>query len=275
MSVADGIALGITIGLGVVSIILSIFAIWLSHRFSQQSGTSLSMVQDLVSEIRILTKFGLSQQECFTSKMLDSILSQGPYQPGLPVTQNNSSDQLSSLIKKRLEETEKRISQSVEKQVRALAKARTGDTGQFEKAIEAIRADIASLRETASSVTAEVSLPSELLEKISKWKRAPGLPVLLSLIINETARSSKNVEDNAKTYNLPNGWEAGIDQLLKAGILEGDAKSFKIAPKYEVSLASLIARNTPVIQRLIAVFALPDDEKHKELMYSIVESMQF
>ena len=46
MNSADAISLGITIGLGLLSVGLGVFAIWLSHRLSEQSTTSLDAIRD-------------------------------------------------------------------------------------------------------------------------------------------------------------------------------------------------------------------------------------
>jgi len=65
----------LTIILGLLSIGLGIFAIWLSLRFNEKSTEALNAIKDLTNEIRTLSDVNLSQQQNFSSKMLDSILS--------------------------------------------------------------------------------------------------------------------------------------------------------------------------------------------------------
>nr|VFJ61848.1 MAG: hypothetical protein BECKFM1743A_GA0114220_102942 [Candidatus Kentron sp. FM]VFJ73831.1 MAG: hypothetical protein BECKFM1743C_GA0114222_107542 [Candidatus Kentron sp. FM]VFK21020.1 MAG: hypothetical protein BECKFM1743B_GA0114221_107502 [Candidatus Kentron sp. FM] len=74
MTVEQGISLGITIGLGVVPIVLATFAIWLSLKFARDSEKSLTLLQEKATEIRILTEGIFSQQDRHMTKFVDHAL---------------------------------------------------------------------------------------------------------------------------------------------------------------------------------------------------------
>nr|VFJ61789.1 MAG: hypothetical protein BECKFM1743C_GA0114222_103003 [Candidatus Kentron sp. FM]VFJ62409.1 MAG: hypothetical protein BECKFM1743A_GA0114220_103063 [Candidatus Kentron sp. FM]VFK13757.1 MAG: hypothetical protein BECKFM1743B_GA0114221_102933 [Candidatus Kentron sp. FM] len=81
MTVEQGISFGITIGLGGISIILAILAIWLSLKFARDSEKyardsekSLALLQEKATEIRTLTEHIFSQQDKHITKLVDHAL---------------------------------------------------------------------------------------------------------------------------------------------------------------------------------------------------------
>lgn len=115
MEAFDSINLAITIGLGVLSLGLSVFAIWLSLRFSDRSDKALDSVKELTNDIRSMMEVSLTHQKDFSSKMLDSILEQNQY--GLPKNsdENDKSASIESLVQERLQQSEERITEILEK----------------------------------------------------------------------------------------------------------------------------------------------------------------
>nr|VFK39477.1 MAG: hypothetical protein BECKSD772F_GA0070984_10405 [Candidatus Kentron sp. SD]VFK44567.1 MAG: hypothetical protein BECKSD772E_GA0070983_10405 [Candidatus Kentron sp. SD] len=81
MTVEQGISFGITIGLGGISIILAILAIWLSLKFARDSEKyardsekSLVLLQEKATEIRLLTEHIFSEQNKHITKLVDHAL---------------------------------------------------------------------------------------------------------------------------------------------------------------------------------------------------------
>lgn len=167
MNGSEATSLGITIGLGILSLGVSIFAVWLSSRYESKSSSALDAIKGLASETRTLIDASLSQQKDFSGKMLDSILSRNQY-GGLQESSDESIVQAS--IRATLVESENRIANRVEDQVRALAD-RTGDQANLATGIASIRAEIASLAENAARTASEtLSLPLILRDELVGYR---------------------------------------------------------------------------------------------------------
>ena len=116
MTTTDIVNLALNIGLGITSLILSIFAIWLSLRFNDSSNAALDSVKELTREIKTNVQIGLSQQNQFSTKMLDSIIEQNRFgRPELTAPQSKS--ELENVIRKSLENAEQNITLAVEKKL--------------------------------------------------------------------------------------------------------------------------------------------------------------
>ncbi len=136
--------LALNIGLGVVTLILSIFTIWLSLKFNEYSTSALDSVKELNREIKTLVQIQLSQQSNFSNKMLDSIIEQNRFgQPHSNLTELSTE----ATITKSIENAEKNISNSVEKRVREIISLGKNDPRSFEEEINSIRTDIKEFQE--------------------------------------------------------------------------------------------------------------------------------
>jgi len=252
MTIAEAISLGITIGLGIVSIALGVFAIWLSHRFARESTTSLSVLRDVAGEIRALTETGLSHQSKFSTKMLDSILERSPYGESLKPGPEDSAKFIKEAIHRPLKELETRITHDLEKKMQKILGAAVARPEVISELIKEIRGDINSLIERASDVSSSVILPQKLREKIKEWKTHPAYIFLIALIIRENATSEDDIKEAVPKYNLTKGWDFAIESLLKEGILNGSQNEFNVADEYINPLKLWLARNSELIESLIS-----------------------
>ena len=105
-----------SIALGIVSIFISGFAIWLSLQFNDRSARALESISHLATEIRSMTDISLAHQKDFSTKMLDSLIEMNVY--GRPFTYPESPNAKSS---KRLEEQAQSLADTVEQAVKKIA----------------------------------------------------------------------------------------------------------------------------------------------------------
>lgn len=258
MNNSEAISLGITIGLGILSVGVSIFAVWLSSRYESKSSAALDAIKGLASETRILIDASLSQQKDFSGKMLDSILSKNQY--GSP--QETADDtNVEASIRAALVESEKRIANKVEAQVRALAD-RTGDQGNLTTAIASIREDIASLAENAAKKASEtLSLPLILRDELVAHRVFPARIVLLSAIARENLHSVKAIDDVADKYGLPAGRSTPIQAWLNSGILEGSPDNFSIKEELRGPLMHWVERNRTILNAMTTAMRQQDSSE--------------
>lgn len=250
----------LTIVLGFVSIGLGIFAVWLSVRFNEQSSAALNAIKDLASEIRTLSQVNISQQTDFSSKMLDTILSQSRFGEDEATNEFKESSALEDVVKRQLEETEQRITTSLEEKVRAIITSKN-DPNIIQHAIDSIRSDIRMLTDKASSISSNVEIPTNLREQLIEWKSYPAMFVLLAAIVKENAKSVADMAIYKDKYNLPVGWQGGVGTIIRKGLLTGSTERFEIVPEYQTPIAALIDKNWPIIQKLIEYYGSIESEK--------------
>ena len=255
MSASDLSNLILTLILGLLSVALGLFAIWLSLQFNNKSSAALDAIRDLANEIRTLSQTNVSQQKDFSSKMLDSILAQNKYGKDEISSQAEGSTALEEVVKRQLEETEIRITSAVEQTVRTLGQT-TNDPSAVQRALESIRLDIRSLTNKASSISANVELPENLRSEIEKMRKFPAFLVLLAAIVKENANSLGALETVEPKYHFPEGWDDGaIDTLIKKKFLIGSPEDFNVTPEYQAPIAAFIDRNWPSISKLIEYYS--------------------
>ena len=261
MTVADGISLGITIGLGIVSIILGIFAIWLSHRFAQESTTALSKLKDVSTEIKVLSESGQSHQDKFSSKMLDTIIERSSFGSNMTQPLSDSSELFKEMIRGPLEEIEARITNSLESRLKGLIESSTSDKSSLLKIADEIKHDLRSMVNEASNLIEDTKMPIGLKQVAKKWKDLVGFPVLIALIVNEDASSLKDIEKASSKYNLPKDYMEGLNILIKDNILEGNLDSFSIVPEYKKPLKFWVVKNEQSINALVEVYGKHFDDE--------------
>lgn len=251
MNASDISNLVLTIVLGLLSIGLGLFAIWLSIQFNNKSTSALDAIKELANEIRTLSQTNVSQQKDFSSKMLDSILAQNRYGKYEVSEEVQKSTALEDVVKRQLEETETRITSAVEQTVRTIAKS-NNDPDALQTAIETIRSDIRMLTNRASAISSSIELPEQLKTELDRMRRTPAFYVLLAAIIRENISSLNAMEAFESKYNFPDGWEDGpIETLISRNFLTGSPDDFKVTPQYQAPLAAFIDKNWLTITKLI------------------------
>jgi hypothetical protein len=240
-----------TIITGVASVVLGIFAIWLSKHFDQKSSAALMSIQELATEIRSLVEVSVSQQEGFSSKMLDSILARDMY--GVATEENifEKKNTYENSLRKELKENEKKILLQVEEKIRDYVK----NPSNLQGTLDLLRTEIRGLTEQAvTTISASTKLPSEVIRALEKCKEYPAHYILLMAIIKEGLTSVEQMESLVDKYHFLKNWERGVLNLLKSNIIQGDTDHFIVPNEYKGALESWIDINWEVLMRLMEIY---------------------
>jgi hypothetical protein len=253
MSATEAVSLAITIALGILSIGLGLFAIWFSYRLNESSASSLQAIRDLSSEIRALVQANLNQQEGFSAKMLDSILESGKYGKGQPPPPSESA-LIENTIRASLDEAEQRIADAVEVSLRRNLGKGKRDPTSLNRAIEEIRADIRRLSEVAPTLSASLSLPPTAEAALRRFQQFPAHYVVLAAIVRSGAKSEDELRAVAEEYNIPEGWEEGVQNLAEQGLLTRKNGTFEVPEAMKSPLAVWVDRNWQTLSALMASY---------------------
>jgi len=258
MTTPEVVSFAITIGLGVLSITLAVFSILLSWKFNDRSTGALDAVKSLATEIRSLIDATVAQQKEFSSRMLDSILEKGPYGRSAADVQKEA-NAMEEVVRRQLDETEKRIADSVESKIRSLKKEDRTDPATIQRMVDSIRNEIRMLADQAASTVSASAKVSESLKKmLMRWIDRPAHYQLLAAIISENAMSEEQVRKHREKYGIPEPLEAGLSNLLDAGILVGTRDTFQVPTNLSAPLAAWVDRNWPIINKLKHVEGVED-----------------
>lgn len=250
MNYVDIISLAISIGLGLLSIGLAAFAIWLSLRFNDRSTDALASVKELSNDIRAMMEVSLTHQKDFSSKMLDSILEQSKYGQLKPAP-GESPHVLEMVIHERLEQAEASIKGTVEDSIRRLVQEQAVDPQQTQEAIDAIKQDISRLSATAREASTEAVLPIAIRDRLERFKDYPAHYVVIAAILQTGATSLADLEAVRDKFHLPESLDEGVEHLINDHILEGELEGFSIAEDNKGALKSWLDLNSRHIARLI------------------------
>lgn len=272
------ISFAVTIGLGVISIFLGIFAIWLSRQNEKRSNDALDKIKELASEIRNLTRSVLIEHQDFSSKMLDSILSSGNYgSKSLDI--KNEVEELSTQVRETLVLTENRILDSLEKKIKTLIPSTSQSEKQLTDTLVAIKDEIANLRERAvDTVTQSIVLPKELKSVLKNYVEFPEFFPLIAAIEIEDVNSIEQLGKFSKNYNFRVSWDnAGIIKLIEDGILDGTPDKFKIKNVFKTPLKTWISRNKSVIEELVNTYSRDQrlrPDRRDPIFFNIVSKLE-
>ncbi|MDQ6651294.1 MAG: hypothetical protein M3Y84_00965 [Acidobacteriota bacterium] len=258
MTTPDIINLSISIGLGIISLVLSVFAIWLSFKFNQGSTKALDTIRDLAGEVRVLVQANLHQQTDFSTKMLDSIIEQNRFGQIPESDELPRPEVLEDVIKQRMEVAEAKITLAVENTVQRLVKQQSQNPENLRIALESIRSDIQQLTKTASTISSEIQLPPSTQAVLKKLRKFPAHFVVLAGILRSGATSIDDLRKTAVEYSFPAGWEGGVQNLIQEGILRGEQEGFKVSESDQPALAAWMDRNWPAISKLITIYGERD-----------------
>jgi hypothetical protein len=258
MTTPDIINLSISIGLGIISLVLGVFAIWLSFKFNQASTKALDTIRDLAGEVRVLVQANLHQQTDFSTKMLDSIIEQNRFGQIAEVDELPRPEVLEDVIRQRLEVAEAKITLAVENTVQRLVKHQSQNPESLKLALESIRSDIQQLTKTASTISAEIQLSPSTQAALKKYRKYPAHYVVLAGILRTGATSIDHLLATAVEYSFPAGWQGGVQHFIEDGLLVGERENFKVSESDQPALAAWIDRNWPAISKLTAIYAESD-----------------
>lgn len=250
MSTAEGIEFGISLAVGLLSLGLGVFAIWLSLRLSRSSTEALDSVRDLSNETRTLVQSSLDHQRGFSSKMLDSILEQNKFGRARGGADAGGAGELAAIVRQQLQDTERKIVSSVEHTVKQLARAGDIDESRLQSALQIIRGDIEKVAATASQAYEAMALPEDLKAGLVRFRNYPAHYLVLQAIADSGASTNAELAKQQSRFRFPKGWEGGLQNLVQAGILEEDGAGFRIPERYLAALRLWIERNRVLLRRL-------------------------
>lgn len=254
------LSFSVTVALGVVSIVLAAFAIWMGRHFDEKSSTALDAIKDLATRIRSTIDVSVSQQHDFSAKMLDSILTGDQYGPR--TTENAQAEALASTIRAQLESTEQRITGAVESTVRELLNTSDRGPKELQDALASIRHDISQLTEAAASTASSpITLPDPVVLAFRGWQEFPAHFPILAAIIKENAHSQSELEQLQDKYHFPGNFERGTENLLEAGVIHGSLSGFEIPAYLRGALEAWVDSNWPMMVLLIQEYLEKGDDR--------------
>ncbi|UDL06511.1 hypothetical protein [Marinobacter sp. CA1] len=274
MEVFDTVNLAISVGLGLLSIGLAVFAIWLSFQFSNRSEQALDSVKDLSGEIRTLVEVSLTHQKDFSSKMLDSLIEQNQY--GSPEAVEKSGAQVfEEMINRRLDQAEQTITQNIEEKIQAVGEAGRLDNQDREAIISSIKNELTEFRTTAREASVKALLPIKLKRKLESFLDFPAHYVVLAAIIKSGANTLEALEKSKEFFHFPEEADSGIENLLEAGLLTGDLENFQCNDSYLPLLKRWVARNNPILRKLSERFELKTSPTVDQEELSLAKALRF
>lgn len=276
MEIFDVVNLAITIGLGILSLGLGGFSIWLSLRFNDKSNDALDSVKDLSNELKSLMEVSLTHQKDFSSKMLDSILDTNQYgMSSKEVALDNSIDTIEKVLNEKLTKTEQHLSKIVEDKIKSLSNNDPKNDVAIQKAIDEILGEISSLRQTAVDVSTSFKLPKHLKERLLEWKGFPAHYVVLACIVKESVTSFNMLERYKDKYHFPGNYESGVENLIESRIVVGNFDDFKISPEDLAPLSIWVEANWPLLEKFISHYATKEGDTLTEYETSLAEKFSF
>lgn len=275
METFDNINLAITIALGILSLGLSAFAIWLSMKFSDRSDQALESVKALTNDIRSMMEVSLTHQRDFSSKMLDSILEQNQY--GLPRDkgQMEQSAVVENIIQARLKESESRIANILEEKIIQLTPPANRDSEEVKQALLDIRSELGKYSNTVAKVSTDLALPSRVRNGLISLKEFPAHYVIVAAIVRSSVESLEGLSAVASEYNLPEGFEGGLDNLIREGVVSGSIGNFHIEEEHQAPLSAWVARNWRTIKKLIDHFPTKEEDGVEPFERELAEEIVF
>ncbi|MEW8029337.1 MAG: hypothetical protein AB2826_24630 [Candidatus Thiodiazotropha sp.] len=276
MEVFDAVNLSITIGLGILSLGLGGFSIWLSLKFNDKSNVALDSVKDLSNELKSLMEVSLTHQKDFSSKMLDSILDTNQYGTSSKEAMlDHSIDTIGKVLSEKLTDTERHLSKIVEEKIKGLSDKDPKNDIAIQNTIDEILGEISSLRQTATDVSTSIRLPDKLKEKLLEWKDFPAHYVILACIIREAVTSIEGLEQHEEKYHFPVNYDSGLENLIESGIIVGDFSEFEVPSENLTPLTIWIDANWPLLRKYIKHYATKEEETVTELEISLAEKFVF
>ncbi|ORE85952.1 hypothetical protein ATO7_11683 [Oceanococcus atlanticus] len=251
MTTFEIVNFSVSIALGLLSIGLAGFAVWLSLRFDDRSSKALESIRQISSKIQTSSEVSLEHQKEFSSKMLDSLLDKNQYgsvEGGDSPVQ--SAEKLEKLINARLEVAETTIGDSIAAQVRSLQSENGANSKEIAEAISSIREQVSRLGDAAREASSEAILPIAIGSRLKEFLDFPAHFLLLQAIVETGASSTEELDKLQEKYHLPTGFEDGVENLLKEGLLVGSLEHFRLPSGAQQSLIEWVQRNEPKLRML-------------------------
>ncbi len=248
MELKDAINLGITIGLGILSLGLGIMSIWLSIYFARESGRAFEKINQLTNDIKMLTNNTLTNQQKYSDKMLDTIIEQSKY----GTTQAQPDSRTPDL-------TLKLIAEEIKDDLGRKINSKLDEVSKSMQLSQEVRTNISkSIKGTEVSydeIQKKIDFPDEIRTALESLKTHPAHYILLRGIILSGATSEKELDNRVSEYQIPSGWDNGvIDKLISLGILAGTSEKFSIPKNLVVPFNVWLEKNALSFGKILQIY---------------------
>lgn len=265
MTSIDALNIGVSVGLGLLSLGVSGFAVWLSFQFNDRSKEALNTVQELTREIKTSVEVGLSQQQDMSDKMLDSILED---EYGTERSDGNSGvDDIMNTVEKKIKEAEERMVSKVKSDLEEGGKSQEEESKRLKEVMENLKKEIEKEFEVKSRVKNEVS------KYIDEWSYYPAQLLVTAAVVETEANSISDIEKVADEYNLPGEWRRGLDNLLNSSLMSGSYEEFNLRPGVKKEMEEWFLVNSDIINQIKELYGGLPDEEARELSRDLVEDI--
>ena len=243
-----------SVALGVVSIFISGFAIWLSLQFNDRSAKALEAISNLASDIRSMTEVSLTHQKDFSSKMLDSLIEMNTYGRPFPGADAPTVRSLEDIVSRRIGEQTQTLADTVQMAMEKITQTQPAPV-DLEAEIQAITQEFRKLIDPSRDGEKASPLTAEQSQALKSFIAHPAHYVLLTAVLMSEAHSIDDLRKVADRYHVPSGYEGGILHLIEKGFLKGRAESFSISPELRAPLTTWVEKNLPTLTKLMSYYA--------------------
>jgi hypothetical protein len=265
MSNVDALNIGVSVGLGLLSIGVSGFAVWLSFQFNDRSKQALDTVQELTREIKTSVEVGLSQQQDMSDKMLDSILEDeyGTEKESI----DSEGEEVIEKMSSKIEEIEERLVQRLTGDDDNMS----DDTDEDIMSVEDVRKILENINEEIEEgVKIEQEAKKNVREYVKEWKEYPAQLLVTAAVLETEAESFSDLQEVADEYNLPGEWRRGVSNLLNSKIMGGTFERFRFDDEIKKELNKWVLKNEELISTVKELYGSLSAEEARELSRGLV-----
>lgn len=112
-----------------------------------------------------------------------------------------------------------------------------------------------SATEEAEGGAIESEASEALVVELQRFRLTPAHYLILDAVQRRSVRNIEKLRQEADRYNLPQGWEKGVDNLLSVGLLVGGPEALSVNPRYAKPLYSWLRKNEPTLRALASHYA--------------------
>ncbi|OGS72654.1 MAG: hypothetical protein A3F91_06995 [Flavobacteria bacterium RIFCSPLOWO2_12_FULL_35_11] len=170
----------------------------------------------------------------------------------------NSEEKDMDGILEKIGDLEKRINETIEKQ---LGELNIGNP-KLEEEIKKIKDQLKdSTDENIREFISEFKIDINLKDKLIEYRNFPAYFLIIDSVLASNATNINDLEKQSKRNYLAQGWEQAMDSLFRNDILIGDSENFEVNPEFKKDLIKWRKMN---IKHLFIIRKMIKDEESKE-----------
>jgi hypothetical protein len=248
MELVDAINFGITIGLGVLSLGVSILSVILAIHYANESNDAFEKINSLTNEIKLLSSETFTNQQKYSDKMLDTIIQQSKYGIKNEDDSSKTSDTTLKIIADGIkEDLENKIDSKIAEATKGL-KLSAEIKNDITKNIRNTRVNYDKIRK-------RIELPENIKRALISLQEYPAHYILIRGIVLSNSTSLDELRKHVESFQIPDGWDSGpIDKLIELGILIGSSEKFSIAQEIATPLQFWVERNENAFKKILRIY---------------------